>query len=215
MKVCSIDGCDDAVRARGWCGKHWQRWRRTGDPSRLLGRDNIVRHDQARHGSRRRFELGCRCFPCRIADNRYQRSWREGGRARVPAIEVVAHLVLLLDSGWTKAEVRREAGLGNSTLWHIMAGKVASVNSRTAEAILSLDPLGSTVMLDSGPLVAAIEATGQPVTHVLADESDRRAFYRARETGTVTDAAADGLLVRGRGLTLEEVYGHDYDEVAA
>lgn len=30
--VCTIDGCDKPVRARGWCFPHWKRWRRYGDP---------------------------------------------------------------------------------------------------------------------------------------------------------------------------------------
>lgn len=31
-QVCSIDGCDRASYARGWCNPHWQRWKRSGDP---------------------------------------------------------------------------------------------------------------------------------------------------------------------------------------
>lgn len=30
--TCSIDGCDAEVAARGWCSRHWQRWRKYGDP---------------------------------------------------------------------------------------------------------------------------------------------------------------------------------------
>jgi len=30
--VCSIDGCNRSVQARGWCQEHYQRWRRAGDP---------------------------------------------------------------------------------------------------------------------------------------------------------------------------------------
>lgn len=30
--VCSIDGCGKPRLARGWCSKHWCRWRRHGDP---------------------------------------------------------------------------------------------------------------------------------------------------------------------------------------
>lgn len=30
--TCSVPGCDRPVRARGWCNKHWQRWREHGDP---------------------------------------------------------------------------------------------------------------------------------------------------------------------------------------
>jgi hypothetical protein len=30
--ICSVSGCDRPVRARGWCGAHYMRWRRNGDP---------------------------------------------------------------------------------------------------------------------------------------------------------------------------------------
>lgn len=31
-RTCSIDGCPSAVRARGWCSKHYQRWKNNGGP---------------------------------------------------------------------------------------------------------------------------------------------------------------------------------------
>lgn len=33
MGVCSIDGCDRAVKTRGWCDVHYKRWWRYGDPN--------------------------------------------------------------------------------------------------------------------------------------------------------------------------------------
>lgn len=30
--VCSIEGCENKVRARGWCSAHWWRWRHNGSP---------------------------------------------------------------------------------------------------------------------------------------------------------------------------------------
>jgi hypothetical protein len=30
---CTIDGCDKAAKARGWCAMHWWRWRHHGDPN--------------------------------------------------------------------------------------------------------------------------------------------------------------------------------------
>jgi hypothetical protein len=30
--VCSIENCEDPVRTRGWCRRHYQIWLRTGDP---------------------------------------------------------------------------------------------------------------------------------------------------------------------------------------
>jgi hypothetical protein len=32
---CSVDDCTAAAHARGWCGKHYQRWRLNGDPLRV------------------------------------------------------------------------------------------------------------------------------------------------------------------------------------
>lgn len=31
-KTCAIDGCDGGVSARGWCAKHYVRWKKFGDP---------------------------------------------------------------------------------------------------------------------------------------------------------------------------------------
>lgn len=32
MKPCSINGCEKAVLARGWCSTHYSRWNKHGDP---------------------------------------------------------------------------------------------------------------------------------------------------------------------------------------
>ena len=32
MKTCSIEDCEKPTLARGWCGAHYQRWRKHGDP---------------------------------------------------------------------------------------------------------------------------------------------------------------------------------------
>ena len=33
---CSVAGCERLARARGWCSPHWQRWRKHGDPEKLV-----------------------------------------------------------------------------------------------------------------------------------------------------------------------------------
>lgn len=35
MKICSIEECGGKILARGWCGKHYKRWRKYGDPAKL------------------------------------------------------------------------------------------------------------------------------------------------------------------------------------
>src|SRR6516162_9510939 len=41
--TCSIKGCSRPVLARGWCGKHYQRWLYKGDPKKLakVGRPRL------------------------------------------------------------------------------------------------------------------------------------------------------------------------------
>lgn len=34
-QACGIDGCSRDVFARGWCGRHYNRWRKYGDPETL------------------------------------------------------------------------------------------------------------------------------------------------------------------------------------
>lgn len=31
-RLCSVDGCERTAEARGWCGTHYMRWKRHGDP---------------------------------------------------------------------------------------------------------------------------------------------------------------------------------------
>lgn len=33
--TCSINGCENPVKSRGWCRKHYLRWYKTGDPEKI------------------------------------------------------------------------------------------------------------------------------------------------------------------------------------
>ena len=39
--TCSIEGCNDAHRARGWCNSHYARWRDHGDPEAVSTRHMV------------------------------------------------------------------------------------------------------------------------------------------------------------------------------
>lgn len=41
MRVCDVDGCEGIHFGRGWCSKHYNRWRRYGDPLHT----NVIRGD--------------------------------------------------------------------------------------------------------------------------------------------------------------------------
>lgn len=32
MKICEVEGCDGPAKSAKWCGKHYMRWKRNGDP---------------------------------------------------------------------------------------------------------------------------------------------------------------------------------------
>jgi hypothetical protein len=47
-RTCSVTTCEGAYLARGFCGKHYQRWKKYGDPERV---QNIVGDDERRFWS--------------------------------------------------------------------------------------------------------------------------------------------------------------------
>lgn len=47
--TCSIAGCESPRRTRGWCGKHYGRWLRHGDPEAVLRVKGDVLGQLARH----------------------------------------------------------------------------------------------------------------------------------------------------------------------
>lgn len=40
VSACSVAGCDNAAKARGYCGKHYQRWLRYGDAEKRMRYNN-------------------------------------------------------------------------------------------------------------------------------------------------------------------------------
>ena len=86
MKVCKIAGCGGRVIARGWCRRHYKRWKRHGDP--LAGR--TPEGDCLRFLEENKDYAGTECllWPYGKDGHGYGRVW-QGGRHRQ------AHAVML------------------------------------------------------------------------------------------------------------------------
>lgn len=167
------------------------------------------------HGTERGYDLGCRCTPCWQARKRGRHLRARGVMPgeKVDAKPVRDHLNALYRSGWRVEEVTSETGVSGSSQWRITRRKVERVWARTADAVLALEPRRPMVMLDAAPLAEVFDRRGI-VPHKMHD-TDARALYKARARGTIREDTADRLLIRYCRLTLDEVYGYDYDSRAA
>lgn len=75
-RTCSIDGCTSRVRARGWCGKHYQRWTRSGDPeSAAIPRFASWAESFAANAPTVDGPNGCRLWRGGVAGNGYGMVW--------------------------------------------------------------------------------------------------------------------------------------------
>lgn len=94
MGECSIPGCEKPVEARGWCNKHYWRWRRNGDP--LAGRASVASATETMAGEARgyyeRIVLNHDIDACLIWP--FNRNRHGYGRLRVgKRMKVVARMV--------------------------------------------------------------------------------------------------------------------------
>ncbi|MFC3504839.1 hypothetical protein ACFOOK_28260 [Micromonospora krabiensis] len=84
---CGVDGCEGKRVARGYCAKHYTRFRRTGDPLGVLPGSHEARGPAAcgsREGEKRHRRNGEKpCDPCRDAAAVALREWRRRKRAEV------------------------------------------------------------------------------------------------------------------------------------
>lgn len=72
---CSIDGCEGVAVGRGWCNKHYCRWRSTGDPLQIGKRGPKLGSKSSappKHGRSRYWKHGCRCDICEVAELSYR-----------------------------------------------------------------------------------------------------------------------------------------------
>lgn len=75
---CAVEGCERRSRSRGWCYKHWKRWKATGDPTRV--KRMIHSTDEERFPTHFENRGPDECWPWKghVAENGYGRFWYEG-----------------------------------------------------------------------------------------------------------------------------------------
>ena len=48
-ELCSVGGCLNIADKRGWCDKHWKRWRRHGDPEAIADQYKLLPGEAAQN----------------------------------------------------------------------------------------------------------------------------------------------------------------------
>lgn len=72
MRICTVEGCERQHAARGWCQKHYARWRKHGDP--------LAVGVPYRRAARTCFIMGCEAKATRrgMCDTHYRRYRKHG-----------------------------------------------------------------------------------------------------------------------------------------
>ncbi len=95
------------------------------------------------HGDRLRYLAGCRCADCRRANTAYETARAAARKAGdwngiVPAATARAHLAALSHSGIGRRTVADVAGIADTVLSDIIAGRKSWVRARTERRILAV-----------------------------------------------------------------------------
>lgn len=93
---CSVEGCDDPAKVKGWCRIHYTRWYRHGDPTTVLPKKGRPRsrlglpHLFLDPPSYTNYGRGCRCDQC--SDEMCD--YKAAGKARIKTAneEMRAHV---------------------------------------------------------------------------------------------------------------------------
>ncbi len=95
------------------------------------------------HGTHHGYEYhSCGCDACRDGGSRYVKVGRylhaNGQQRRRAAEPVRRRLELLKERGYTVKEIAAESGIFYTTLFHLLRSDQATVNARTADAVMSV-----------------------------------------------------------------------------
>lgn len=143
--VCLVDGCDGPARSLGMCPVHYARHRRgtlqlSEPPRRVRHRRSPDPIPGIRHGLSGYRTYGCGCGVCREANRKAVARRRVAGRLSADPAPVRAHVEGLYELGMTRREVAAAAGVGEQTIWRLMAGRTVRMRPETAAALLAVAP---------------------------------------------------------------------------
>ena len=120
LKICSIEGCENKIIARGWCGKHYARWHRHGHPKAGGRRFSDPEEAFAVHAER---QGSCLIWAGDKHASGYGRIWADGKRGlahryawervngRIPdgmEVDHVCHNTLCVDVEHLRLATRQE-----------------------------------------------------------------------------------------------------------
>jgi len=116
------------------------------------------------HGKRARYTSGCRCDPCREANNAYQRSRTRAkvyGRtnALVPVAAVLRHLRALGRAGLGARTIGDAAKVPGSTVRKVLDGRRSHLRETTARKLLDVtrDAIADAALVPAGPTWALLD----------------------------------------------------------
>jgi AraC-like DNA-binding protein len=100
------------------------------------------------HGERRCYMAGCRRPECRAANSTYNKQYRVAqygkGNRRVDAAPYTDLVRTYVDVGWSRAQLAKRTGVSETTIVHLVAGKLARINPDVASGLDKLPAAPST-----------------------------------------------------------------------
>lgn len=136
-RTCTIEGCESLLRARGRCGKHYQQWRKTADPS-IIGPHVVARRHVGTNGYVRVWAPG---HPMAHSDGyalEHRKVWHDAGRDLPPGTQVhhknhdradnrIENLEAMTQSAHMSMHAREGVGNQFGGPWPTMIGKTCSI----------------------------------------------------------------------------------------
>lgn len=85
------------------------------------------------HGTRSRYQRGCRCDPCTAANRDYQRAYMQDSARTIPADHIRATICALITAGEKQASIAARTGHTPSLVSRIASGRVRRLHPETAQ----------------------------------------------------------------------------------